>query len=165
MPGELSIRASSYVEQIATALIAAKPYFQVSPSGQSWDLRQRNSFPRQPGIYLILRRVASAGEGYRYHGLIPVNPIVLYVGRTTERRKIEKRLADNFGNSEPNFQGSQFVKFLMQVIQDEPIVKSILWSPQTLIASVPITEGEQMLETVERLAMQVFVPRFNIRDR
>jgi hypothetical protein len=53
----------------------------------------------------------------------------------------------------------------MQVIQDESVVKSILWSPQTLIAAIPITEGEEMLDRVERFAMQVFVPRFNIRDR
>ena len=160
-----SVRASSYIEEIARAITTAKPYFRVSPIGQSWDLRQRNSFPREPGVYLILRKVASTGSGYRYRGLVPINPIVLYVGRTSERRSIDKRLADHFGNREPNFQGSQFVKFLMQVIQDESVVKNILWSQQTLIAAIPITEGEQMLDAVERLAMQVFVPRFNIRDR
>jgi hypothetical protein len=53
----------------------------------------------------------------------------------------------------------------MLIVQDETAVKRIIWSPLTLIACVAISEGDQVLEAVERLAMQVFSPRFNIKDR
>jgi hypothetical protein len=53
----------------------------------------------------------------------------------------------------------------MQLIQDEAEVQRFLWSPNTLIACVPVKEGDDVISAVEKLAMQVFLPRFNIKDR
>lgn len=165
MPSLHSIQASCYVEMLARSISQANPYFKQSPMECPWEECERNVFPSHPGVYAILRRVSIAGSGYRYAGLNPISPIVLYIGRTSARRSIRQRLRDHFGCKQPNYQGSQFVKFLMQVVQDETAVKRILWSPSTLVACVGVTDGEQVLETVERLAMQVFSPRFNIKDR
>ena len=64
-----------------------------------------------------------------------------------------------------NFQGSQFRKFLMQVCQDTETVKRILWSENTLIASVSIDDSDEVIDYVENLAIRAFQPRFNIKDR
>ena len=90
-------------------------------------------------------------------------PIVLYVGKTTSKRSIKERLYDHFGGSKANYQGSQFRKFLYQVIQEKAAVKKILWSNDTLVACVPIEEADDVIDSVERLAIQVFQPRFNIK--
>jgi hypothetical protein len=102
---------------------------------------------------------------YRYKGLSTKRPIAIYVGKTTSRRTIGKRLSDHFGGNKLNFQGSQFVKFLMQLLQDEGEVQRFLWSTNTLIACVPVKEGDDVISAVEKLAMQVLLPRFNIKDR
>src|SRR5690349_888601 len=107
MPSKDSISAASFVEQLAKAISEAKPYFKQSPSECDWNSCERNTFPASPGVYLILRRVRIDQVGYRYAGLNPVSPIVLYVGRTSDRRLISQRLRDHFGCKEPNFQGSQ----------------------------------------------------------
>jgi hypothetical protein len=44
-------------------------------------------------------------------------------------------------------------------------VKRILWSKDTLIACIEIEEGDEVIDYVENLAIQVFQPRFNIKDR
>src|SRR5262245_48196281 len=153
---------ATYVERLAHATSQAQPFFKQSPLHQPWKECERNNFPREPGVYLILRSVRNGNTGYRYAGLVPASPLVLYVGRTTSRRSIYQRLCDHFGAQSPNFQGSQFLKFLMQVVQDEEIVKRIIWSPTTTIASVAVPENESILAAVERLAIAVFAPRFNI---
>jgi len=86
----------------------------------------------------------------------------MYVGKSGNLRD---RMRQHFGGSKPNYQGSQFVKFLYQICQDEEVVARILTSPDTLIAHVVIEEGEEVVDFVENLAMQVFQPRFNIKDR
>jgi hypothetical protein len=48
--------------------------------------------------------------------------------------------------------------------QDEEVVTRILATPDTLIAHVAIEEGFEVVDLVETLAMQVFQPRFNIKD-
>jgi excinuclease UvrABC nuclease subunit len=159
------IKVAGYVEMLVSNLTIALPYFYTSPLDVGWEKCERNSFPSEPGIYAILRRCAIAKEGYRYQGLNPINPIVLYVGKASSVRTIGRRLRDHFGNREPNFQGSQFVKFLMQVVQDEEMVKRLLWSPSTIIACVPVTESDAVISAVERLAIQILEPRFNIKDR
>jgi hypothetical protein len=118
-----------------------------------------------PGVYVILRKSDIPEINYRYKGLSTKSPIAIYVGKATSRRTIAKRLSDHFGGTKLNFQGSQFVKFLMQLIQDEGEVQRFLWSPNTLIACVPVKEGDDVISAVEKLAMQVFLPRFNIKDR
>jgi hypothetical protein len=122
-------------------------------------------FPNKPGVYVILRRVALPDTDYTTRGVNTQAPLVLYVGKTTSRRPIRKRLADHFGGEKPNYQGSQFKKFLFQVCQDHDAVKRILWSPDTLVAAVAIEEGDEVIDYVENLAIQVFQPRFNIKDR
>ncbi len=164
MPSQASIHAASYLEQIALAVSDACPYFKQSPLERPWAQCERNAFLKAPGVYTILRKVSVAGVGYRYVGLNAINPVVLYVERTSARRSIRQRFADHFGCQEPNFQGSQFVNFLMQIVQDETAVKRILRSPSTLIACVAFPEDDQVLETIERLATPVFSPRFNIKD-
>ena len=64
-----------------------------------------------------------------------------------------------------SYQGSQFRKFIFQICQNDDVVKSILWSKDTLIACVPVPEEDEVIDTVEKIAMQVFQPRFNIKDR
>jgi hypothetical protein len=44
------------------------------------------------------------------------------------------------------------------------VVTRILATPDTLIAHVAIEEGFEVVDLVETLAMQVFQPRFNIKD-
>lgn len=159
------IKVAGYVEMLVSNLAFALPYFYKSPLDVGWEKCERNSFPSESGIYAILRRCPIAKAGYRYQGLSPKNPIVLYVGKASSVRTIKQRLRDHFGNREPNFQGSQFVKFLMQVVQDEETVKRIIWSPSTIIACVPVTESDAVISVVERLAIQILEPRFNIKDR
>src|SRR5918912_2808600 len=136
------IKVAGYVEMLASNIALALPYFNRSPLEFGWGECEVNDFPSESGVYAILRRCTIAKEGYRYQGLTPKNPIVLYVGKASSVRTIRRRLRDHFGNREPNFQGSQFVKFLMQVVQDEEMVKRILWSPSTIIACVPVTESD-----------------------
>jgi hypothetical protein len=159
------IKAVSYIEQLARDLSSAKPYFKQSPFEMSWKQCERSSFPLESGVYAILRHCPIQGEGYRYQGLQTKKPIVLYVGKATSASTIRERLGRHFANQEPTYQGSQFVKFLMQIIQDEEAVKRVLWSPQTVVATVPVPEGDLVIDAVERLAIKVLEPRFNIRDR
>jgi hypothetical protein len=160
-----SINRAHYIEALANAIPNAKPYYLDSESKLHGVGSKSNKFPIKPGIYLILRRVDLPHTDYTTHGVNTQTPIVLYVGKTTSRRSIKKRLADHFGGNKPNYQGSQFRKFLFQVCQDHEIVKKILWSKDTLIACVEIEEGDEVIDYVENLAIQVFQPRFNIKDR
>ena len=156
---------SGYVEQLACSIKGAVPYYSNGPDKLSGEKTIKNQFPQKPGVYIILRKCQFVEDNYRYKGLSTKSPVVLYVGKTTSRRSIAKRLGDHFGNAKPNFQGSQFVRFLMQVVQDEDAVIRILYSPKTLIACVPIDESDEVIDAVEKLAMQVIEPRFNIKDR
>jgi len=45
------------------------------------------------------------------------------------------------------------------------MVKKILWSDSTRIASVVVEEEDQIIEAVENLAIQIFKPRFNVVGR
>ena len=83
----------------------------------------------------------------------------------TARRSIKQRLSDHFGGVKLSYQGSQFRKFIFQICQNDDVVKSILWSKNTLIACVPVPEQDEVIDIVEKIAMQVFQPRFNIKDR
>lgn len=112
-----------------------------------------------------MRRVDLPHSDYTTEGVNTQSPIIIYVGKTTTRKTIRKRLADHFAGIKPNYQGSQFRKFLFQICQDHDVVKSILWSKDTFIACVPIPERDEVIDTVEKLAMHVFQPRFNIKDR
>lgn len=154
-----------HIEKLALEIKNAKPYFVNSASKLIGAKSRINQFPNKPGVYLILRRVDMESFDYTREGLNTKSPIVLYVGKTTSRRSIRKRLADHFGGIKLNFQSSQFRKILMQICQDEDMVKKILWSENTLIASVEIEESDEVIDYVENLAIQVFKPRFNIKDR
>jgi hypothetical protein len=116
-------------------------------------------------VYLILRRINLPDTDYSTRGFNTQTLLVLYVGKTTSRRALKQRLADHFGGTTPNYQGSQFRKFLFQVCQDHDTVKRILWSSDTLVACVEIDEGDEVIDAVEKLAIQVFQPRFNIKER
>jgi hypothetical protein len=159
------LEASGYIEKLADNLKNALPYYEDGEARLRGEKSKKNKFPKGPGVYVILRKCDIPEIDYRYKGLKTKNPLAIYVGKTTSRRTIAQRLGDHFGNTKPNFQGSQFVKFLMQIVQDEAEVKRILWSSDTLIACVPIEGGDEVIDAVEKLAMQVFVPRFNIKDR
>jgi excinuclease UvrABC nuclease subunit len=139
-----------YIETLASRISTAQPY----TSGRA--------FPEKPGIYLLLRRVNVRDDTYRTKGVNVGSPLVMYVGKSGNLRN---RMRQHFGGSKPNYQGSQFVKFLFQICQDQEVVTRILTSPDTLIAYVAIEEGEEVVNLVENLAMRVFQPRFNIKDR
>lgn len=152
------LEASHYIEELARNIRSSKAFF------ASLEKREVNSFPDKPGVYIILRATSFEENGYKTKTLNTKIPLVLYVGKTTARRSIKKRLTDHFGGKSFSYQGSQFRKFLMQVCQDEQVVKDILWSPNTLIACVEINEGDEVIDAVEKLAMRVFSPRFNLKD-
>lgn len=160
-----SLKASRYVEELARNIKDALPYYADSQARLRGEKSKKNKFPKEPGVYVILRNCDMPEIDYRHKGLATKSPLALYVGKTSAKRTIYQRLGDHFGNTKPNYQGSQFVKFLMQITQDEAGVLRILWSPNTLIACVPINEDDDVIEAVEKLAMQVFSPRFNIKDR
>ena len=90
------------------------------------------------------------------------SPFVLYVGKTGNHRR---RVSQHFGGKKANYQGSQFRKFLFQVCQDHEMLDHFLSSKETIIAYVVIEEGGAVIDIVEKLAMQVFQPRFNNKDR
>jgi hypothetical protein len=159
------LKASRYVEELARNLKKALPYYEDGLAKLQGEKSRKNKFPNDPGVYAILRKSDIPEINYRYKGLSTKSPIAIYVGKATSKRTIAKRLSDHFGGNKLNFQGSQFVKFLMQLIQDEAEVQRFLWSPNTLIACVPVKEGDDVISAVEKLAMQVFLPRFNIKDR
>ena len=154
-----------YIEKLALEIKNAKPYYVASASKLKGAKSRTNQFPNNPGVYLILRKVDMENKDYTRKGLNTKIPIVLYIGKTFARGSIKKRLADHFGGKKLNFQGSQFRKLLMQICQDEEIVKKILWSENTLIASIAIEESDEVIDIVEKIAIQVFQPRFNIKDR
>jgi hypothetical protein len=160
-----SLEASGYIEQLANNIKNALPYYEDGGARLRGEKSRKNKFPREPGVYIILRKCDIQEINYRYKGIARKSPLALYVGKTTTRRTIARRLRDHFGNEKPNFHGSQFVKFLMQIIQDEDGVNRFLWFPNTLIACVPIEGGDDVIDAVEKLAMHVFQPRFNIKDR
>ena len=149
VPGPLTIKL---MEKLGVELI---------PVHCDWN----NKFPNHPGVYVIMRKVLPK-DGYRYKGIETIeSPLILYVGKTTAKRSIKARLVDHFGGLKPNYQSSQFRKFIYQVCQDDEAVKNIVWSENTLIATVSIEEPDEVIDCVEKLAMQVFRPRFNIKDR
>ena len=122
-------------------------------------------FPDSPGIYLILRRCVFPQRGYRFHGVSTRSPVVLYVGKTTPKRTIRRRLHDHFGLARPNYQGSQFAKILLQIIQDEIVVEEILSSRDTLIACLPVSGSNERIDALANAAIEEFKPRFNVRGR
>ena len=73
-------------------------------------------------------------------------------------------MSQHFCSKKANYQGSQFRKFLFQVQQDPEMIDHILSSKETVIAYGVIEEDEAVIDIVEKLAMQVFQPRFNIKD-
>ena len=154
-----------YIEGLAKDISTAKPYYVDGAARLAGKESKVNSFPGKPGVYLILRRVKLPDTDYSTRGVNTQSPLVLYVGKTTSRRALKQRLADHFGGTTPNYQGSQFRKFLFQVCQDHDTVKRILWSSETLVACVEIDEGDDVIDAVEKLAIQVFQPRFNIKER
>lgn len=160
-----NLKVSRYIEELARNIKNALPYYEDGQARLRGEKSRKNEFPKEPGVYVILRKCDIPEVDYRYKGLATKSPLALYVGKTTARRTIAQRLGDHFGNKKPNFQGSQFIKFLMQIVQDEAEVLRILWSSDTLVACVPITEGDDVIAAVEKLAMQVFAPRFNIKHR
>jgi hypothetical protein len=160
-----AISKSHYIESLARSIKEALPYYENSEIKLRGGASNINHFPNAPGVYLILRRVNHACQDYTMRGVNTVTPLVLYVGKTTAKRTIRKRLADHFGGKKMNYQGSQFRKFLYQVCQDDATVKRILWSENTLIACVEIEGNDEVIDYVENLAIQVFQPRFNVKDR
>jgi hypothetical protein len=160
-----AVKLSHYLEALARSIADAKPYYMDSAAKLHGHGSAVNEFPPKPGIYLILRRVNLPGTDYTMRCVNTQTPLVMYVGKTTSRRSVKRRLADHFGGNKPNYQGSQFRKFLFQICQDHDVVKRILWSKDTLIASIEIEEGDEVIDYVENLAIQVFQPRFNIKDR
>jgi excinuclease UvrABC nuclease subunit len=147
-----------YIEKLASRISTAQPYWNFDADGG----RKSIAFPAKPGIYLLMRKVNLPHETYRTKGVNLRSPLIMYVGKSGNLRE---RMRQHFGGSKPNYQGSQFVKFLYQICQDEAVVARILTSPDTLIAHVVVEEGEEVVDFVENLAMQVFQPRFNIKDR
>jgi hypothetical protein len=162
----LLIEATKYVEQLSRSIAEnAMPYFADSLARLNGESSRINKFPNHPGVYVIMRKVLPK-DGYRYKGIETIeSPLILYVGKTTAKRSIKARLVDHFGGLKPNYQSSQFRKFIYQVCQDDEAVKNIVWSENTLIATVSIEEPDEVIDCVEKLAMQVFRPRFNIKDR
>ena len=160
-----SVKYAHYIERLAREIASAQPYYADPSAKLSGKSSKPNVFPSKPGIYLILRRVALPHTDYTTRGVNTQSPLVLYVGKTTTKRTIKQRLADHFAGNKPNYQGSQFRKFLFQVCQEHETVKRILWSPNTLVACVPVEESDEVIDFVENLAIQVFRPRFNIKDR
>ena len=158
------LKHAHYIEKLARAIDEALPYWEDSDARLRGERSKRNLFPKGPGVYVILRRVNVRG-GRRVQEANAVSPLVLYVGKTTSRRAVKDRLSDHFGGGKPNYGGSQFTKFLFQLCQDDESVQRILWSKDMLIAAVEIKEGDPVIDAVERLAMQVFKPRFNVKDR
>lgn len=145
-------------------IASAQPYpspLRADPSGQMLGER----FPDSPGVYLILRVCSFPSRGYRYHGVSSRQPLVLYVGKTTPRRTIRRRLHDHFGHVQPNYQGSQFAKILLQIIQDESAVHNILWSDDTIIACLPVAGTKQDIDRIANAAIDEFKPRLNMRGR
>jgi len=154
-----------YIEELSRSILSAKPYY-VDPGARiNGESSKVTEFPDRPGIYIILRKVQIVDNDYTTKGVNTKIPLVLYVGKTTSRRSIKRRLFDHFGGIKPNYQGSQFKKFLYQVCQEHEMVKRILCSPNTLIAAVAIEEDDTIIDFIEKLAIKVFQPRFNIKDR
>ena len=154
-----------YVEELAKQIKHAKPYYVDSDAKLNGGNSKVNDFPNESGVYLIMRRVDLPQNDYTTVGVNTKSPIVIYVGKTTARRSIKQRLSDHFGGVKLSYQGSQFRKFIFQICQNDDVVKSILWSKDTLIACVPVPEQDEVIDIVEKIAMQVFQPRFNIKDR
>lgn len=160
-----SVKHAHYIERLAQSISTAIPYH-IDPDAKLTGLTSKaNIFPNAPGVYLIMRKVDLPDTDYTTRGVNTKAPLILYVGKTTSRRTIKDRLSDHFSGNKLNYQRSQFRKFLYQVCQDHSAVKRILWSANTLIACVPIEEDDVVIDSVEKLAIQVFRPRFNIRDR
>lgn len=162
----LLMGATKYVEELARSISKnPQPYYEDSDARLNGEHSPINDFPSTPGVYVIMRKVLSK-DGYQYKGVETIeSPLILYVGKTTSKRSIKARLSDHFGGKKPNYQSSQFRKFLYQICQDDEGVRNILWSANTLIATVSIEEADEVIDCVEKLAMQVFRPRFNIKDR
>ena len=142
-----------YIEELSRKIKTAKPYYVDSNAKLIGGKSKIHNFPNQPGVYLIMRKVDLPHKDYTTEGVNTQSPLVIYVGKTTTRRTIKRRLADHFGGIKLSYQGSQFRKFIFQICQDHEVVKSILWSKDTLIACVPIPEGDEVIDTVEKLAM------------
>ena len=160
-----SKKYSHYIEALSRSILTAVPYYVDSLAKLNGGKSGTNEFPNKPGVYLILRRINITDVDYTTRGVNTKVPLVLYVGKTSARRTIRKRLGDHFGGLKPNYQGSQFRKFLFQICQDHEMVKRILWGPDTLIATQEIEEDDKVIDFIETLAIKVFQPRFNIKDR
>ena len=155
-----------YIESLARSISSSKPYYIDNQARFTKRQSKANIFPSKPGVYLILRYVNLPDIDYTTRGVNTKSPLILYVGRTTSKRSIKARLNDHFsGGKRLSYQGSQFRKFLYQLCQDHDMVKKILWSDSTRIASVVVEEEDQIIEAVENLAIQIFKPRFNVVGR
>lgn len=160
-----SLKFAHYIEELSRSIAHAKPYYVDSEAKLKGENSKVNSFSNSPGLYIILRRVDLPDDDYTTKGVNTKSPLVLYVGKTTSKRAVKDRLKDHFAGIKFSYQGSQFRKFLFQIVQDTDVVKKILWSKDTLIAIVEINEDDDVIDYVENLAIQDFKPRFNIKDR
>ncbi len=156
---EHSVSHSHYIETLASRIDEARPFW--SDETTSAGDRQAHALPDKPGIYLLMRRVNVEEDGYRNSVVNLAAPMVLYVGKAGN---LHNRMRQHFGGTKPNYQSSQFARFLFQVCQDHDMVSRILASPDTIIAYVVIEEGGAVVDHVESLAVQVFQPRFNIKN-
>ena len=145
-------KASFYIEDLLRSLKNPKPFYKDFSKKKDNKSSEINDFPASPGVYVVIRE-----------NNLSVNPIVLYVGKTTVNRGIKDRLSDHFRKRTPNVNGSQFCKILMQICQDSTCVMRILWSEKTKIGTVSIeNENDEMISRVEELAIQVLKPKLNV---
>ena len=72
---------SHYIEELARNIPEAKPYFKDSPGKLEGEGSKANSFPNQPGVYLILRRVNLPDNDYTTRGVNTKSPIVIMLGK------------------------------------------------------------------------------------
>ena len=106
-----------YIEELARTIPTAQPYYADGAARLAGKESKVNPFPNKPGVYLVLRRVALPDTDYSTRGVNTQTPLVLYVGKTTSRRALKQRLADHFGGTSPNYQGSQFRKCAFHAIR------------------------------------------------
>jgi len=73
------------VEDLARAITEARPYYVDSKAKLAGRSSRSNKFPNEPGVYIILRHVNLPVDDYRMKGVNTKSPLVLYVGKGTER--------------------------------------------------------------------------------
>ena len=93
------LKASGYVEQLASNMKNALPYYEDGEARLRGEKSRKNKFPNEPGVYVIFRKCDIPEINYRYKGLSTKSPIAIYVGKTTSRRSIAQRLTDHFGGN------------------------------------------------------------------